>query len=299
VGSRTLVRQGLLASIVVAVIMGLGQATAAADVVDAQCPSGFPKVSFTEPTGAREAQTFTVGTTGNLTQAQVEINKTGHGSLQLQLLATDGAGTPVNTVLGVAFIDDASVPLGVTDAVGIFAPAGRAVQAGQRLALVVTSPSSPPLGATFDVLFRPNDPCPGSAFHSPTPGPDPFTPSGPGYDLIFQTMVNPSNAFTIGKLNGKTLNLTVPGKGVIAVADATATSSSSAISAKAKKLLKPVQAAASGPGAVAIILRLTKRAKGLLRQKGKLTAKAAVTFTPTGGSPKTQRRDLTFKFKKR
>jgi hypothetical protein len=37
-----------------------------------------------------------------------------------------------------------------------------------------------------------------------------------------------------------------------------------------------------------LLVRPTKRARALLRERGKLKAKLKVIFTPTGGSPTTQ-----------
>ena len=99
--------------------------------------------------------------------------------------------------------------------------------------------------------------------------------------------VSPSNAFTLGKLKGKKLELTVPGPGEIDVNDANA--------AKKKLLLKPSSATATGAGELAVKLRLTRTANKKLKSKGKVKVKAAITFTPTGGSAETQIKKLTLK----
>jgi hypothetical protein len=97
----------------------------------------------------------------------------------------------------------------------------------------------------------------------------------------------PSNQFTIGKLKGTKLSLTVPGAGVIAVNDAKAS--------KKELLLKPSSATASGAGTVTVTLKLTKTAKTKLKQDGKVKVKAAITFTPTGGTANTEDKSLKVK----
>src|SRR5262245_12422679 len=96
---HALTRWGILAAAVLA-FLALGQARAHAALLDANCPG--PADSYFVLTGNfREAQTFTVIHTGTITQAQTEIDKTNAGgNFQLQILATDGTGTPVNGALG-------------------------------------------------------------------------------------------------------------------------------------------------------------------------------------------------------
>lgn len=98
----------------------------------------------------------------------------------------------------------------------------------------------------------------------------------------------PSNAFAVGALNGKKVELTVPGPGLVDVRDANA--------AKKKLLLKPSSATASAAGTVAVALKLNKAAKKTLKEKHKVKVKAAITFTPTGGTAYTQ--DRSFKVRK-
>jgi 6-phosphogluconolactonase (cycloisomerase 2 family) len=90
----------------------------------------------------------------------------------------------------------------------------------------------------------------------------------------------PSNEFSVGKLQGKTLELTVPGAGVIDVNDAK--------TSKQKVLLKHSSATASAAGKINVTLKLTKTAKKTLKSKHKVKVNAAITFTPTGGTAKTQ-----------
>ena len=284
----SLARRGLLASAVIAIAVGFGPAAAPAALLDANCPG--PADGFIGSLGNnRKAETFTVVHSGTLIQAQTEINKTNvGGNFQLQILDTDGTGTPINGTLGTAVIVDASVPSGITTLVGNFSP-GVPVQAGHRLALVVTRPG----GMPFEVRIRTTDPCPGNLFFANTQT-DTFNPEPPGYELIYQTMVNPTNAFTVGKVKGKTVTLNLPGPGAIKVAQAGG-ATSGAVAAKSKKLLKTSKATAAAGGAVKVKLKLTKDGQSLLDQNGKLKVKTAITFTPTGGEPNTLGQKLKLK----
>jgi subtilisin-like proprotein convertase family protein len=105
----------------------------------------------------------------------------------------------------------------------------------------------------------------------------------------------PVNDFTIGKLKGKTLRLTVSDAGEIEVRDAADSSASGADAAAKKKRLKPSSATASGPGTVTVKLKLTKTAKKKLKQKRKVKVNAAITFTPTGGTANTESAKLKIK----
>jgi len=105
----------------------------------------------------------------------------------------------------------------------------------------------------------------------------------------------PSNEFTIGKLKGKKLTLTVPGAGEVEVTDAADQSARRASAAAKKKLLKPSSATASGAGTVTVKLKLTRTAKQKLKQRGKVKVNAAITFTPTGGPANTENAKLKLK----
>ncbi len=94
----------------------------------------------------------------------------------------------------------------------------------------------------------------------------------------------PSNKFSVGKLNGKKLDLTVPGAGEVRIRDANAS--------KQKVLLKPSSATASRAGTVTVTLKLTRTAKRTLKEKHKVKVKAAITFIPTGGTANTQTKGL-------
>ena len=101
----------------------------------------------------------------------------------------------------------------------------------------------------------------------------------------------PSNEFEIGAVKGKRLTVTVAGAGLVEVTDAAARRTARAGGA-GKPKLKPSSVTANGFGAVTVALKLTKAAKKKLRRKGRLKVDAAVTFTPTGGAPKTETKQL-------
>ncbi len=110
----------------------------------------------------------------------------------------------------------------------------------------------------------------------------------------------PSNDFSIGKLRGKTLTITVPGAGTVELVDAADASAGGVEAAKkkTKRLLKPSSATASGAGEVKVKVKLAKPAKQKLKKKHKVKVNAAITFTPTGGSANTDIAKLKVKSKK-
>src|SRR4051794_3034719 len=106
----------------------------------------------------------------------------------------------------------------------------------------------------------------------------------------------PSNAFT-AKVKGKKLIVSVSSAGTVAVADAKAKLSA----AEAKKKRKLFLNASNGSGGsprITVKLRLTKLAKAKLRQRGKVGAKARVTFTPNRGIALTKKLKLKIRGKK-
>jgi Zn-dependent metalloprotease len=110
--------------------------------------------------------------------------------------------------------------------------------------------------------------------------------------------VPPDNLFTLGKVKGKSLTVTVPGPGEVEVRDAADRSARRAPAAGAKakkKLLKPSSATATQAGSLKVKLKLTKTAKKVIKKKGKVKVKAAITFTPTGGTSNRQTKRLKVK----
>ncbi len=109
----------------------------------------------------------------------------------------------------------------------------------------------------------------------------------------------PSNLFAIGKVVRRAVTLTVPGPGGIQVKDAAAgAAGATAVAAKARRRLNPSSATAGAAGQILVVLRLTKFANKLLRLRGKVTVKAAISFTPTGGTTATQTAKLKIKKKR-
>jgi hypothetical protein len=283
--NRRLTRLALLGGVGLA-MLGFGQARAHAELLDANCP-GPVNDGTSLSADARLAQTFTAVHTGTVVRAEVALNKLGNDSpFTMQILNTDSTGRPVNGVLSSTTIPGSSVPSGNTTLSGTFsAPAS--VVAGHGYALVVTRPD------VWFVTDRNSDPCPGFESYSPDQtgaftGPD-------QYDEVFSVFVNPTNQFTVGKQKGTKLTATLPGPGTLTVGDASAVKSGAASAAKKQKLLKTVTKSVAGAGTVTVKLKLTKAAKQRLRANGKLTAKAAITYTPTGGDPNTQKKKLKFK----
>lgn len=123
----------------------------------------------------------------------------------------------------------------------------------------------------------------------------------------------PSNEFSVGpKVKFKnggtkaTIVVNVPGPGTVSVAQAGSTVSARAARAaasalpvptkkKKKALIVPTSATATAAGPVKLTVKLTGPAKKALAKKRKLTVSVAITYTPTGGSPKTEDKSLTFK----
>ena len=268
---------------------GISPTNSRAALPDASCPGPPNALSVFNSANERRAQPFTTQNTGSLVQGQAAVNKPAPGGdWQLQVLATDASGVPTNTVLASTTISDAAVPMGDSTLGGTFAPPA-SVSAGQQYALAVSRP------AAWYLQRRADDPsCPGREFFSPSQT-APFMPSGTPSDMIFATFVDPPNDFSIGKLQGRKLRITVPGAGRIDVRDAAAASVAGGTIAATKKLLKPSGSTAGGPGTVTVALRLTKAAKQKLKQKGKVKAKAGITFAPTGGTA--NRRSATLKIK--
>ncbi len=97
---------------------------------------------------------------------------------------------------------------------------------------------------------------------------EPPTPAPPGEA--------PSNQFTIGELDGRTLSVDVASAGTVSIDDA-----------GSKDRLKATEVT-GGPGTVEVKVKLTKPAKRVLKARGKVKAQAEVTFAPTGGTAATQ-----------
>jgi hypothetical protein len=120
-------------------------------------------------------------------------------------------------------------------------------------------------------------------------------PTGLAVDGGTASATTPSNEFTFS-VKGKRLLVAVNAQGTVDVLDA-GTRAASAAGKKRRRLLLRPSSAAGGPPTVTVQLALTKTAKQKLRQKGKVSVKARITFTPTGGVARTQTARLKIKAK--
>jgi hypothetical protein len=266
-------------------LLGLGPASAQAAVLDANCP-GPPDGGSSKAA----AQTFTAVHTGTLVRGEMFVSKSAGADFQMQILHAGPLG-PTGGALGTTTIADSSIPNVPSPSPGspsspvdgTFTP-GVSVVAGQQYAIILDRS-----GGGFLSKDRSGDPCPGSEWLGTAGGT--WTAVDPGSDYPFSTYVNPptpvpvkpTNDFTIDTLKGKLLTLTLPGPGTVDVAGG---GGSKAVAA-AKTFVKSTQTIVPAAGAITIPIRLTKRATASLRQKGKLKLSAAITYTPTGGDPKT------------
>jgi hypothetical protein len=285
--NRRLARLSLLGGVALA-ILGFGATNAHAALLDANCP-GPPDDGTTLDPNERFGQTFTAVHTGTVVRAEVAIDHDPGGPFTMQILDTDASGVPVNGVLGSATVPDASIPNGDTTLAGTFSTPASVV-AGHLYALVVSRTDE------WSITDRHGNPCAGLEAGSPDQTspfelPEPDSP----YDFVYSVFVNPTNTFTVGKQKGAKLTLTLPGPGTLTVGDAAGAKKGQASAAKKKRSLKSSTVTVAAAGPVTVKLKLTKGAKQRLRQKGKLSVKGAITFTPTGGDPGTQTKKLKFK----
>jgi hypothetical protein len=120
-------------------------------------------------------------------------------------------------------------------------------------------------------------------------------------DAISIVSTPPSNTFTLGalKLNKKngtaTIPVTVPGAGILTVADAHPTGAARASAASTsrrkkayKPLIKPVTLSATAAGQLSVGLKPSGPGRKILAHKGKLRLNVAYSYTPTGGAASTQ-----------
>lgn len=140
-------------------------------------------------------------------------------------------------------------------------------------------------------------------------GPGPTLGSSPGLSPAPGPVAEPSNTYSVkgtrvlSKRGVVTLSVEVPGPGKI-TGKATAKVPAALLAARRKGRKRSITVAAQtlrpkAAGVVKLKLKARKRAKRLLRHKGKLRANVRITYTPTGGTPRTQKRKVTFKLGKR
>ena len=176
--------------------------------------------------GSRLAQTFTAGTTGELTGAQLEVFKAASsiGNYTVQIVRVNHSGIPTNDVLAAATVPNASVPAGISVLTVSFAP-GAAVPTGSPYALLITRPGS--IGNDLNPRVRANDDCPGAMWVSPDQT-SPFNVPDPDPDIVFTVFVLPTpdatppeTAITSGptdRTKRKTATFAFSGSGAPAVA---------------------------------------------------------------------------------
>jgi len=107
----------------------------------------------------------------------------------------------------------------------------------------------------------------------------------------------PSNTFTVTIKKLKVL-VGVEAQGDVSVVDDKTVLAATASKKKSRLLLKP-SSASGNPPTIAAPLLLTKTAKRKLRQNGKLTVKARITFTPLHGLANTRTAKLKIKGKRK
>ena len=103
------------------------------------------------------------------------------------------------------------------------------------------------------------------------------------------------------KSGSTTITITVPGPGVLQVAPTAGGSRAAFAKARAAKkkkpLIKTVKLNVAKAGKVKVTLKPTAAGKKVLKKKGKITQKMRITFTPTGGTPKSSTKTITIKRK--
>jgi hypothetical protein len=118
--------------------------------------------------------------------------------------------------------------------------------------------------------------------------------AGPGLDAKSALLFGVPDNFT-AKVKGRQLIVTVAATGTVSVASASgATTSGASKAKKSKGLLRPSHGS-GGPGRIKVRLKLTKRAVARLAAKGKLKLRAAITFSPDAGIPRTETLKLKLK----
>jgi hypothetical protein len=210
--------------------------------------------------------------TGTATSAEVAITAEGVNEYPTGLPIAAGEE------IGIDFQDS-------TEEHGLRWVGGTGVSAGYFYAFPADGGSAFATGpATFYYLFNADIAC-------ATSGPEPANPGPANPGPTAPTPV-PSNDFRVIKLKGTVLTLSLASKGAVTVTDA-ATKVKAGATSKAKPKLLKAASVSGGPGQVKVNLKLTGVAKTALRKKGKVKARAKVTFTPTGGTAASQIRNFT------
>jgi hypothetical protein len=121
------------------------------------------------------------------------------------------------------------------------------------------------------------------------------TPNGSS-DLSSAEIFGATNSFgLVSVIKGKKLLVRVSAFGRVDVTDAGAKGRASASRKRNGKALLRHSRATGGPGRIAVRLRFTRRARTLLKQKGRIKVRGWVKFSPQGGLPKTRTAVLTIR----
>jgi hypothetical protein len=262
-------------------LLGLGPASAQAALLDANCPG--------PPNGGSSmalAQTFTAVHTGTLVRGEMFVSKSAGADFQMQILNAGPLG-PTGGALGTTTIPDSSIPNVASPQPtspsspvdGTFTP-GVSVVAGQQYAIIVTRSGGNFLGKDHN-----GNPCTGNEWSGNVGGS--WTLANPDEDYSFSTYVNPPNTFTIGKLKGTKLKVTVPGAGSLTLEQQPLAPGEGA-AIRDFKVLRRSTAHASAAGTVKLRVRINKTGRSLLRHLGKFKRIVQVTYTPDGGTAATQ-----------
>ena len=133
-------------------------------------------------------------------------------------------------------------------------------------------------------VMVPSAPVPPQVQISYTPPPTPAPPGPPSNDFRLLTSL-------VGKNNSIALLLDAPARGEFkAVARSSVTRTTTSRARKKTRLFRygAGRAVASTPGGVALVIRPSKAARKELKRTARLRVSISITFTPTGGKPKSQ-----------
>ena len=120
--------------------------------------------------------------------------------------------------------------------------------------------------------------------------------AGPGLDAKSALLFGVPDNFTV-TVKGRKLIVTVAASGTVSVAPPSGAPASGASEAKKSKGLQRPSQGSGGPGQIKVKLKLTKGAASKLARKGKLKFRAAITFSPDAGIPRTETLKLRVKLK--
>ena len=115
-------------------------------------------------------------------------------------------------------------------------------------------------------------------------------------DLSSAEIFAATNSFgLVNVVKGKKLLVRVSAFGRVDVRDAGAKGRASAARKRSGAALFRYSHAVGGPGTIEVRLRFTRRARALLKHKGRFKARARIRFSPRGGLPRSRTAELTIK----